>query len=186
MTLLILGVALWWVAHFFKRLAPGPRESLGDAGKGLVALLLVGSVVLMVFGYRAYFGPVYWGRSSALVGVNNLLMLLAFYVYASGATPPGRPRNRLGTRLRHPQLVGFAIFCIAHLVVNGDMASFILFGGLLLWALAEIVVLNRAVPEWTPPEWGGRTSEIRIAVIGVVILILAMLIHNWLGVTPWG
>jgi len=71
-------------------------------------------------------------------------------------------------------------------VVNGDMASFILFGGLLLWALAEIAVINRAQPEWTPPEWGGQKSEIRIAVIGVVILILVMLIHNWLGVTPWG
>ena len=30
MTLLIAGVALWWAAHLFKRLAPGARASLGE------------------------------------------------------------------------------------------------------------------------------------------------------------
>ena len=47
MVLLISGVALWWAAHLFKRVAPGPRAALGDKGKGLVAVLLVLSVVLM-------------------------------------------------------------------------------------------------------------------------------------------
>lgn len=186
MTLLVLGVALWWAAHLFKRIAPGPRASLGDAGKGLVALMLVGAVVLMYFGYRGYTGEVYWGRSPALVGINNLLMVLAFYLYASGATPPGRPRNLVGTKLRHPQLTGFSVWAIGHLVVNGDTASFILFGGLLLWALVEMAVINRAEPEWTPPAWGGPKSEVRIAVIGLVVLVVVMLIHNWLGVRPWG
>ena len=187
MILLILGVALWFGAHFLKRLAPDFRARMGDQrGKGPVALALVVSVVLMVIGYRAAFGPVWWGRSGALVGINNLLMILAFYIYASGAAPPGKPRNRVGTRLRHPQLIGFSIWCVAHLLVNGDLPSFILFGGLLVWALLEIAVINRAVPQWTPPEWGGPKSEIRVAVITVVVLIVVMLIHNWLGVRPWG
>ncbi len=30
MTLLILGILLWWAAHFFKRLAPGPRAAMPD------------------------------------------------------------------------------------------------------------------------------------------------------------
>ncbi len=42
MTLLLLGLALWVGAHLFKRLAPGPRAALGNAGKGIVAVLLVG------------------------------------------------------------------------------------------------------------------------------------------------
>ena len=37
MTLLTLGVILWAAAHFFKRLAPGPRAAMGDKGKGLIA-----------------------------------------------------------------------------------------------------------------------------------------------------
>ena len=53
MTLLILGVALWWAAHLFKRYAPGPRAALGEPGKGLVALALLVALVLMVIGYRS-------------------------------------------------------------------------------------------------------------------------------------
>ena len=41
MLILILGVALWWAAHLFKRIAPGVREPMGDKGKGVVALALV-------------------------------------------------------------------------------------------------------------------------------------------------
>lgn len=186
MIILFAGLALWVGAHVFKRVAPERRAALGDRGKGLVALLIVASVVLMVLGYRAADGTFFWGRSGALTGINNLLMLLAFYVYSSGAAPPGRPRNWLGTKLRHPQLLGFSLWSVAHLLVNGDTPSFVLFGGLLVWALAEIVMINRAEPVWEPPVWGGAKSEIRVGVIGVVILAIVMAIHNWLGVQPWG
>ena len=80
MVYLILGVALWWGAHAFKRVAPDARAQMGDAGKGLVTALLVLSVGLMYWGYGQAQGPVWWGRSSALVGINNLLMVLAFYL----------------------------------------------------------------------------------------------------------
>lgn len=183
---LILGLLLWFAAHFFKRAAPDLRARVGDPAKGAVALAIVASIVLMWWGYRNAWGPVWWGRSPALTGINNLLMLVAFYVYASGATPPGRPRNRLGTLIRHPQLIGFSIFCVAHLVVNGDLESFILFGGLLVWALAEMVVINRAEPDWQPPEWGGVKSEVRIGVIAAVVFAVVALIHGWLGPWPFG
>ena len=29
MTLLVLGILLWWGAHLFKRLSPGMRASMG-------------------------------------------------------------------------------------------------------------------------------------------------------------
>ena len=46
MTLLILGVLLWSFAHFFKRIAPGARASMGNRGAGLVALTLLVSIIL--------------------------------------------------------------------------------------------------------------------------------------------
>jgi uncharacterized membrane protein len=184
MTWLILGVALWWGAHLFKRLAPGPRAAMGNAGKGVVALLLVLSVVLMVIGYRGAEGTVYWGRSPALVGINNLLMLIAFYIYAVGG-PKGQ-RVWLGTKLRHPQLTGFSIWAVGHLLVNGDTPSFVLFGGLLIWALAEIVVINAQDGPWVPPERAPVRKEITYLVVTAVIVAVIMVIHNWLGVRPWG
>ena len=53
MTLLIAGLILWTFAHYFKRLFPAQRASMGDAGKAVMAAALLASVVLMVIGYRA-------------------------------------------------------------------------------------------------------------------------------------
>lgn len=186
MTLLILGVALWWAAHLFKRLAPNARAQLGKPGMGLMAVLIVTSVVLMVIGYRNATGAVFWGPSAPLVGVNNLLMLVAFYIYAVGGPGPGKPRVWLGTKMRHPQLTGFSIWALAHLLVNGDSPSFILFGGLLVWAMVEIVLINSQDPEWTPPAYGGAKKEVIYLILTLVIVTIVMLIHNWLGVRPWG
>ena len=83
MTLLVLGVLLWALAHFFKRIAPGVREPMGERGKGLVALALLVSIVLMVLGYRAADGAVYWGRTSMLAGINNLMVLFSIYLFAA-------------------------------------------------------------------------------------------------------
>lgn len=184
MTLLILGLALWVGAHLFKRLAPTLHGALGPKAKPLMAVLLVASLILMVVGYRAADGTVYWGRSPALVGINNLLMVLAFYVYAVGG--PKGPRIWLGTKLRHPQLIGFSIWAFAHLLVNGDAESIILFGGLLAWAQAEIAIINAQDGPWTPPARAPMKKEIIYIVAAVVGTLVVMLIHNWLGAQPWG
>ncbi|MGL5011385.1 MAG: NnrU family protein [Paracoccaceae bacterium] len=184
MTLLILGLALWCAAHLFKRLAPAPRAKLGNAGKGLVALALVASIVLMVIGYRSAEGAFFWGRSPALVGINNLLMLIAFYIYAVGG--PKGPRIWIGTKLRHPQLTGFSIWAVAHLLVTGDVPSFVLFGDLLIWALAEMAIINAQDGPWTPPPRAPRRQEFTYAAASIVVTALVMGIHYWLGVQPWG
>ena len=181
MVLLISGVALWWAAHLFKRVAPERRAALGDKGKGLVAILLILSVFLMARGYGQADGPVWWGRSPATTGINNLLMLLAFYLYAADGM-----KTRVTAWIRHPQLTGFSLWATAHLLVNGDLPSFILFGGLLAWAQVEIVLLNRA------GAWKRRTGpfparkEIMAAVGAVVVMLVVGLIHGWIGPWPFG
>ena len=184
MGLLIAGLALWVVAHLFKRLAPGLRAPMGNGGKVVVAAALVASVVMMVYGYRAAEGAVYWGRSPALVGINNLLMLVAVYLLAVGG--PKGPRVWIGTKLRHPQLIGFSIWAAGHLLVNGDVPSFILFGGLLIWAQAEILLINAQDGPWTPPPRAAMRKEVIYVVATVVLVGVIMVIHNWLGYQPWG
>jgi uncharacterized membrane protein len=181
--LLVLGVALWWAAHLFKRLAPGPRGRMGESGKALVALALVASVVLMVVGYRGDEWGQYvnlWYPPAWLTHLNNLLMIAALFLYAADGM-----RAAPVAAMRHPQLIGFKIWAFAHLLVNGDLSSVVLFGGLLGWAVATVIVINRAQPEWTPkPARPGATVK---ALAGTIFAVVAvMLIHNWLGVKPWG
>lgn len=139
MLLLVLGVLLWSLVHLFKRLAPARRAALGAKGKGPIALLLLLSVVLMVIGYRGAEGAVFWGRHPALVGINNLLMLFSLYLFAADGM-----KTRITSKIRHPQLTAFKTWTVAHLLVNGDVPSFILFGGLLAWAVIEVIVINKA------------------------------------------
>ena len=92
MTLLILGLLLWSLAHFYKRLLPAHRAKLGEKGKVPIAFVLFLSLLLMIFGYRwAGFIPV-WSPPAFFTHINNLLMLGAFFVFGMSATT-GRLRG---------------------------------------------------------------------------------------------
>ncbi len=181
MTLLIAGLALWWAAHLFKRLAPGPRGRMGEAGKGLVAVLVMASVVLMVLGYRGAAQIDLWYPPAFLTHVNNLLMVLAVYLYAASGL-----KTRITRVIRHPQLTAVKVWAVAHLLVNGDIAAVILFGGLLAWAVVSVIVINRAQRAWTPPPPAPAAREGMAAIGTLVVLGAIMALHNWLGVQPWG
>lgn len=181
MILLFLGLALWTAAHFYKRALPAQRAALGEKGKGFVALAIGLSILLMIFGYRMWDGTFFWGRTSALTGINNLLMVAALYFVS-----PGPSKGAIFYKMRHPMLTGFSLWAIAHLLVNGDTPSLVLFGGLLVWALAEMVVINRAEPSWTPPQKGSIAKDAMFLVISLVLLAVIGLVHSWLGYNPFG
>ncbi|MES2542356.1 MAG: NnrU family protein [Pseudomonadota bacterium] len=181
MTLIVLGLALWWAAHLWKRLAPGSRASMGDKGKGLVTVGVLAGVVLMVVGYRGVEHIDLWYPPAFLTHVNNLLMFFAVYLYAASGM-----KTRITRVIRHPQLTAVKTWAIGHLLVNGDLASVILFGGILAWAVVEVILINKAVPRGPLPEPAPVGKEVGAVVGAVVVLVLIMLVHNWLGVPPWG
>lgn len=181
MTLLILGLALWVAAHVWKRAAPAHRAKFGEGGKGIVAILLVVAIVLMVFGYRAADSTVYWGKAQPWTGINNLLVLFAFYLFAASGKG-----TRLTRWIRHPQLTAVVVWSVAHLMVNGDTASFVLFGGLGLWALAEMVIINRAEGPRGAYHAPPIKSEVIAIVATLVLYSIVAAIHLWLGYNPFG
>lgn len=182
MILLCLGVALWWAAHLWKRAAPAHRARFGERGKAVVAVALAASVLLMILGYRAAEATPWWTPGAALKGVNNLMVLAAFYLFAASGA-----KSALGQRLRHPQLLGFSLWAGAHLLVNGDAPSFVLFGGLLAWALAEIVLINRAEPAPRPaPAPLSWPKEARVALAALVAFGAVGWLHGVVGPRPWG
>lgn len=180
MTLLVLGLALWWGAHLFKRLAPDARARLGDPGKGLVAVALLAAVVLMVFGYRgADIVPV-WTPPPGMGHLNNTLMLVAVFLFGVGGT-----KGSLYTRMRHPMLWGTVLWAVAHLIVNGDLASIVLFGGIGLWALVAMAAINRAGP-WDRPAAGRGLKGDAMNAVGTLVLYAVIAgVHTWLGYNPF-
>jgi len=180
MAILILGVALWWAAHLWKRVAPDSRARFGDRGKAIVAALLGVSILLMIWGYRSADVTMWWAATPMLKGINNLLVLAGFYLFAASGM-----KSRLGVRLRHPQLIGFSLWAVAHLLTNGDWPSVVLFGGLLAWALVEMALINRT--PWTlSAEPVPVRKEWTTALAALVVFAIIGLIHAWIGPNPFG
>ncbi len=179
---LLVGLALWFASHLFKRLAPEMRSQMSEQGaKGLVSLASLGGIALMIIGYRGWDAPLIWSPPEFLTSFNNLFMLLAVYLFVASSTKPA-----LARKIRHLMLGGVKVWAFAHLLVNGDLASIVLFGGLLLWSVASMLLINRAEPEWQRPGASSAANEIKTLVLTAVIVIVIGYIHNWLGYWPFG
>lgn len=178
MTMLILGVVLWWAAHLFKRFAPGVRAGMGNAGRGAMALVLLVSLVLMVLGFRAVPGAQNFVTIPGNGHLNNALMLIAVIVFGAGMS-----KGVLWTKIRHPMLWGVLLWAVAHLLVHNDVASLVLFGGLGLWTVVEMAVINAAGP-WVRPQSGGIKRDVVLVIIAVVMYAIIVAIHVAFGLTP--
>lgn len=181
MILLILGVALWSAVHLWKRVAPDHRAGMGDKGKMVVAVGSFAGIALMIVGYRMAEGAVFWGRSPAMAGINNLLMVFAFYLFAASGA-----KTRVTKFIRHPQLAAVMVWALSHLLVNGDTPSFVLFGGLFAWALIEVMLINRAEGPRAAYVPVPAKKEIVAIVATVVVVAVVGGIHTWLGYNPFG
>jgi len=187
MYLLILGIIFWVGFHLIPAL-PSWRDGLASKigvspRKGLVALGLVGSIFLMVQGWKLT-GPgiPYWDLPQWINHGVVLLMLPAIILFLAPNIP-----NNLRRVLRHPQLVGFSLWAVLHLLVNADFRSILLFGGLLVWAQLQMWLTNRRDGDWRRPA--PISGPVQFIIFGVGIAAWAGLIwlHPWFsGVSPLG
>ncbi|TMV86279.1 hypothetical protein FGG78_19965 [Thioclava sp. BHET1] len=179
MILIIIGLALWVLAHLFQRLAPDLRASMGKAGRGVVALVLLLALVLLVIGYHST--PVA-ANLFVIPGnghINNLLMLIAVIVFGARMS-----KGVLWTKIRHPMLWAVVIWAVAHILVHNDVASLVLFGGMGIWALVEMAVIN-ASTGWTAPAPGKVKRDLVLVVIAIVMYGAITGIHQALGLNPF-
>ena len=182
MTLLTLGVLIWAYSHLMKRVTPGFRASLGDnGGKGVATVLSLIALALMIWGYRSADVVVLWDPPLFLRHVNNLLMLIAVALLFMQAN-----RGRLRSVMRHPMLTAVKTWAVAHLLVNGDLASVILFGGILAWAVVDVIMINRMQPEWERPAPGPVRNDLIYLVVILAIYAGIVWLHTWLGYPPVG
>jgi uncharacterized membrane protein len=186
MSKLTLGVFLWSFTHLipasFSGLRKGLVARLGENGyKGVFTLLMVLAIYLVISGWKAtvpetVYIPPFWGRH-----VTALLVLAGFVLFFAPY-----PANNIRRTLRHPQLTGVACWGIGHLLANGEGRSIVLFGGLALWAIIEMVVINRRDGTWTPPAAVARKNDIVLVAAGLVIYVIVAGAHQWLfGFSPF-
>lgn len=145
MNMLVGGIALFFGVHMVPILSgvrTKLREALGaGAYKGLFTLGSAVGLVLIVMGYgaaRLADNPQIWDPPAGLRHLTMLLMLPVF-IFLIAAYFPGR----IKARLKHPMLIAVKTWALAHLLVNGDLASCLLFGSFLVWAIVDRISLKR-------------------------------------------
>ena len=184
MILLLLGVILWSAVHFVPSLAPALKtrfiEAFGEKTYKIVfSLIVAASVLLMILGWRSA-DPAFLYAFGAWSGpVTTLLVLCAFLLMGAANHP-----TRIKRVIRHPQLTGLVVWSVAHLISNGDSRSLILFGGLGLWALAEIFLISARDGAWVKPDAPSLAIEFRGLAISFVIFFVAMALHPWFAGVP--
>ena len=151
MAMLIAGVVLWTVAHLFPAILPRVRANLvnrfGEGPyKGLFAVDILLALGLIIFGWKsatptAIYAPPLYGSI-----VPTVLIVIAIFLFVVSSTP-----NSFKRFVRHPQMTAVLFWSSGHLLANGDSRSLLLFGGLGIWALLEIIFINRRDGSWDKP-----------------------------------
>lgn len=188
MTELIIGLILWVAAHLYRRLAPAARAELterwGTKSKGVLTILILVALGLIVLGYRGIYdhaAPLQlYTPPPGAIGINQVLMLLALVSYSAGMS-----KGVIFTVIRHPQLWGASLWAVAHLLVTGDLAAVLLFGTMLIWAQASIILINRAEGKWLRPVAGAVTRDLGMVAAAILAFGAIGWIHIALGLDPF-
>jgi len=188
---LILGLVLFLGMHSAKMLAWGFRERFiaergENAWKGIYTVVSLVGFVLIIWGYSMarYEGPILYAPPLWFGHITMLLMLFSFVSLMAAYTPPGK----IKAAVKHPMLLAVKLWAFGHLLINGELASVLLFGGFLVWAIADRISVRRreAAGLASLPEAGPLRNDAIPVVVGVVVyLLFVWRLHQWLfGVPP--
>jgi uncharacterized membrane protein len=221
---LILAAAFFVGIHVFvsgTRLRDRLVAQVGEQGfRGLFSALSLVGMVWMGWAYSRAPSIALWGKTHAFRPLALLLVLFAFLVGVGLTTPSPtavggesqldqpEPARGILRITRHPFLWGVALWAFTHLLLNGDAASFVLFGALLLLALVGPGSIDAKRQRAFGGKWGRfaavtsnvpfaaiiegrnilRIDELGLWRIGVSLALYVMLLlsHRWLfGVSPF-
>ena len=180
MKLLVAGVLVWCLVHLLPSLAAPLRQrlitQLGEKiYKLLFTALIFASLALIIFGWRSTVPSLLYQLPGFTRHIAMLLVLVAFIIFGASNYP-----SRIKQHIRHPQMAGVIVWAFAHLLLNGDSRSVLLFGGLGLWAVLEIVLINKRDGEWVKQPVPGWAREIRGLVISLVVFLVVVILHPYM------
>lgn len=184
MSLLIAGIAAWFVVHLMPALAPDFRQGLIDKMgskpyRGLFALAVLASLAIIVFGWRSIPEETLY-RLPEWAGVVTLLLMVAAIILIGAAN------YQTGIRrfIRHPMLTGVILWSVGHLLSNGTTRALVLFGSLGIWAILEIILINRRDGEYVKPISPGFSGELKgVFISGILFGVVYYLHPYYSGVT---
>jgi uncharacterized membrane protein len=187
MAILVLGIVLFLGIHSVRILVPDFRNAQiaqrGEgAWKGIYSLISAVGLGLIIWGYAlARLDAAFiYELPTWMKHVNLLLMLLAFISMMVSNIPAGK----LKPLLKHPFLLSVKLWAFGHLLANGDLASLILFGSFLVWAIWDRIAVKRRGDSGATVS-GPIKNDIIAVVSGVALYVVFVVkAHEWLIGVP--
>lgn len=188
---LILGIVIFLGIHLVPtspELKSGLIERFGaTVYRVAFSILSLIGFTLIVYGYHKLQmipdkNVVLWEPPTFMRHIAVALMLPAMIFLVAYLVP-----SRIRTAIKHPMLVAIKTWALAHLLANGDLASLILFGSFLAYAVYDRITLKRRVT--TAPVNVIAPSPINdvIVIVGGIALFAFFLFwghHHLIGVAP--
>jgi uncharacterized membrane protein len=146
---LIAGLIVFFGVHvvpMFPEFKGSLQSRFGEMRfKGIYSLVSLTGFALILLGYsqaefRPVFSPPVWAPLIAY-----LTMPISFCLLVAAYVP-----NNFRRVIRNPMLSAVLIWALVHLIANGDLASVLLFGLFGLYAIVDIISVNRRSPADTP------------------------------------
>ncbi len=168
---LALAVAAFVGGHFILSSLPVRQGLIGLAGengfRGLYSLFALGSFTWTLYAYGAAPYVELWPLYENLRLIPLCILPFACLFAVIGVTtrtPTGvggekllddpHPVRGIATITRHPFLWGVVLWGLSHISVNGDLASLMLFGGLVVLALGGMMHIDYRRRETAGSGWG--------------------------------
>ena len=186
MTRLAMGILVWSFIHLIPAFATDFRGALirrfGEYQyKGLFTVFMVISLYLIISGWSSmtpvdpivldavYTAPEWGGHAAAFLILIGFILFFAPY-----------PANNIKRIWRHPQLIGFICWGVGHLLAVGTARSIVLFGGLSVWALIEIILINRRDGVWIKSPEAPFKKDVTLVVFSVLVYMIFLFTHHLL------
>ena len=155
--------------------------TIGERGYMIAfSLASLGGIVWLVVAYTGADYVATWGQPNGWKLVADVLMLPAFMLVVIGLATPNptavaqgglaaQPPRGIVRVTRHPFLIGVGLWATLHLVANGDLASLLFFGAILVVCLAGPASIDakrrRALGPATWDAFARRTSVVPFGAI---------------------
>lgn len=217
---LLGATALFVVSHFVLSSIPVRSLIIGrlaEAGHRILYSIVSFAAffwMIVAYGDARYEGPLLWSVSPTLSMLPVILLPFSFILIVCSVTSRNptavggerllhdpNPVQGIMTVTRHPMMVGIALWAATHLLVNGDVASVILFGGILVLSIGGMIHIDHRRRILAGSSWGpmalstsivpflavvqGRT-RIDWAGIGLVRVVIGLAVYaGFVFAHPW-